>query len=118
MYVLTVVQGGPRNILPGAIVISLFGAGGQALVNWRAERAARNPPKSSDVGFWERWSPLTQLSDQDYEKILEERLLRAEADIAIVDDHIKELLEADKQSKKGSQTNEGAPQIESNISTK
>ena len=85
-------------------MFSLFGAGGQVIVNWRAARAASNP-STLGKGFWSRWSPLTRLSDQDYEKILEERLLRVEADIAIVDDHIKELRESE------NKTTKGAPQI-------
>ncbi|KXX75790.1 hypothetical protein MMYC01_207780 [Madurella mycetomatis] len=92
---------GPRNVLPGALMFSLFGAGGQAVANWRAARAANAPPTSSK-GFWARWSPFTRLSDRDYEKILEERLLRVEVDIAMIDDHIKELRESEKQMKKES----------------
>ncbi|GAB1320368.1 hypothetical protein MFIFM68171_10578 [Madurella fahalii] len=91
---------GPRNVLPGALMFSLFGAGGQAIANWRAAKAAKAPPTPSK-GFWARWSPFTRLSDPDYEKILEERLLRVEVDIAMIDDHIKELREAEKQIKKG-----------------
>lgn len=83
-------------MLPGALMFSLFGAGGQAVANWRAARAANAPPTPSKR-FWARWSPFTRLSDRDYEKILEERLLRVEVDIAMVDDHIRELRESEKQ---------------------
>lgn len=38
-----------------------------------------------------KYSPLTFLSDKEYETILEEKLLRVEAEIAVVDDNIKEL---------------------------
>lgn len=79
-------------------MFSLFGAGGQGIANWRAARAANTPP-SSGKGFWEKYSPFTRLSDQDYEKILEERLLRVEVEIALIDDHIKELRESEKQTK-------------------
>jgi hypothetical protein len=86
-------------------MFSLYGAGGQAVSNWmdakRAARAAESPSTQSN-GFWSRWSPLKRLSDQDYEKILEERLLGVEADIAMVDDHIRELLESEKKAKGGS----------------
>lgn len=34
---------------------------------------------------------MTFLSDKEYETILEEKLLRVEAEIAVVDDNIKEL---------------------------
>lgn len=74
---------------------SLLAAGGQAIFNRQDAKAASATPNTADSrGFWARWSPLTQLSDQDYEKILEEKLLRVEADIAVIDDHIKELREA------------------------
>ncbi|KAK4044699.1 hypothetical protein C8A01DRAFT_11918 [Parachaetomium inaequale] len=91
---------GPRNIIPGAVMFSLFGAGGQAIANWRATRIANAAPKTSS-GFWSRWSPIKQLSDQDYENILEEKLLRVEADIALIDDRIKELRESESQIKDG-----------------
>lgn len=93
-------------MIPGALVFSLFGAGGQAIANWRARRAANAPPSEGN-GFWSKWSPITPLSDEDYEKILEERLLRVEADIAIVDDHIKELRESESQSKKAPESRTG-----------
>ncbi|KAL2262127.1 hypothetical protein VTK26DRAFT_2394 [Humicola hyalothermophila] len=89
---------GPRNIIPGALVFSLLGAGGQTLANWRTARAAKYPP-TEGKSFWSRWSPITPLSDENYEKILEERLLRVEADIAIVDDRIRELRESETRSK-------------------
>lgn len=84
-------------MIPGAFVFSLFGAGGQAIVNWRAARAPTNPKPTS--GFWSRWSPIKPLSDKDYEEILEERLLRVEADIALVDDRIREIRESENETK-------------------
>lgn len=84
-------------------MFSVLGAGGQAIANWRAAKvaeAANAPPTPTTKGFWSRWSPITPLSDQDYEKIIEERLLRVDADIALVDDHIKELRESESQTKK------------------
>ncbi|KAK4189533.1 hypothetical protein QBC35DRAFT_359004, partial [Podospora australis] len=84
---------GPRNILPGAIMFSLLGAGGQVFGNRRAARLeaeGANPDKNK--GFWNsKWSPVKSLSDDDYVKLLEEKLLRVEAEIAIVSDHIKDL---------------------------
>jgi hypothetical protein len=85
-------------------MFSLFGAGGQAIVNWRAKKAADSPatnaPSKPSRGFWSKWSPISQLSDEDYEKILEERLLRVEADIALVEDRIKEIREFEGQTAK------------------
>jgi chromosome condensin MukBEF MukE localization factor len=38
-----------------------------------------------------KWSPMQVLSDEDYEKMMQEKLLRVEADIAMVDDKIEAL---------------------------
>ncbi|KAH6849870.1 hypothetical protein B0I37DRAFT_413312 [Chaetomium sp. MPI-CAGE-AT-0009] len=94
----------PRNAIPGAVVFSLLGAGGQTIANWRAEKVAKaadaapKPPSE----FWSRWSPIKQLSDRDYENILEEKLLRVEADIALIDDRVRELRESERRMKEGS----------------
>jgi hypothetical protein len=93
-------------------VFSLLGAGGQTIANWRAVEAAKaaevaEVAKAADAApkppseFWSRWSPIKQLSDQDYENILEEKLLRVEADIALIDDRVKELRESERRMKEG-----------------
>lgn len=46
--------------------------------------------------FWERiaemkWSPLTAVSDEDYGSMLKEKLLRVEAEIALVDEEVERL---------------------------
>ena len=38
-----------------------------------------------------KWSPMSVLTDEDYEKMMQEKILRVEADIAIIDDKIKAL---------------------------
>lgn len=49
-------------------------------------------------GFWHsKWSPITPLSDQEYKHTIEEKLLRLDADIAIIDEEIKALRDAEKQ---------------------
>jgi hypothetical protein len=75
---LTLPSGGPRNIIPGALVFSLLGAGGQAYLNRREARppAPEKKPESSGSSWWSRWSPIKRLSDEDYAAILEERVLR------------------------------------------
>lgn len=35
-----------------------------------------------------KWSPMTPLSDEEYENMLQEKLLQVEAEIAIIDDRI------------------------------
>jgi len=102
---------GPRNVIPAALVFSLLGAGGQAIANWRAVRAANAAPKPEST-FWSRWNPIKQLSDQDYVNLLEEKLLRVEVDIALIDDRIKELRESESKSrekKEDSELTEGNP---------
>lgn len=38
-----------------------------------------------------KWSPLTRLTDEEYEKILEEKILKIEVEIALVEDRISHL---------------------------
>ena len=38
-----------------------------------------------------RWSPVTPLTDRQYEKMLEEKLLKVDAEIAIIDENIQEI---------------------------
>ncbi|KLU89117.1 hypothetical protein MAPG_08093 [Magnaporthiopsis poae ATCC 64411] len=78
---------GPRNMLPSALAFSLLGAGGQAVANNMAERAPG--PKTDWLAS--KWSPLTRLTDEEYEKILEERILKLEVEIALVEDRISHL---------------------------
>lgn len=86
---------GPRNVIPGTIVMGCFGAGGQAIYNsWRLRREERaNVPKQ---GFLEslskkKWSPVRSLSDEEYANILREKALRVEVEIAVLDDKIAAL---------------------------
>ncbi|ROV87594.1 hypothetical protein VSDG_09622 [Cytospora chrysosperma] len=88
---------GPRSILPGALVFSLLGAGGQFAANrWSASETSSEKKTS-----WldKKWSPMTKLSDEQYEKILEEKVLRLDAEIAIIDDNIT-ALKAQKEAQK------------------
>jgi hypothetical protein len=38
-----------------------------------------------------KWSPVKALSDEQYEELLQEKLLRVEAEIAVLDEHINAL---------------------------
>ena len=89
-------------------MFSLLGAGGQTIANWRdarIEKAAgatpKPPSKFWSSEFWSKWSPIKQLSDQEYVDILEEKLIRVEADIALIDDRVKELRESERRMKEG-----------------
>ncbi|KAB5558150.1 hypothetical protein GE09DRAFT_1221281 [Coniochaeta sp. 2T2.1] len=76
---------GRANIIPGIIFWSVAGAGGQAVGgalfgrNYGAKYLAS------------RWSPVTPLTDRQYEKMLEEKLLKVDAEIAIIDENIQEI---------------------------
>ena len=45
-----------------------------------------------------RWSPVEVLTDEQYRKILQEKLLRVDAEIALIDDRIEEARQALKSS--------------------
>lgn len=81
--------GGRGNILPGVIVFSILGGTGATIYN-TFERALSTPTKS-----WleSRWSPLKPLTDGDYAKILEEKILGIEVDISLIDERISKLKE-------------------------
>ncbi|KUI65061.1 hypothetical protein VM1G_00642 [Cytospora mali] len=90
---------GPRSILPGAFVFSLLGAGGQFAANkWSASDASEKKSGWLDA----KWSPFRRIPDEEYENMLEEQLLRLEADIAIVDENLT-ALRAQKEAEKVAQ---------------
>lgn len=97
---------GPRNVVPGTLMFSLFGWAGQHGYNYldarnsgelerQAELRAKgqDKPKESLMHRFakSKWSPMSVLTDEDYEKMMQEKILRVEADIAIIDDKIKAL---------------------------
>ncbi|KAH0380204.1 hypothetical protein KCU92_g7744, partial [Aureobasidium melanogenum] len=86
---------GPRNVIPGAIMFSLFGFLGQTVSNSydKTELPASDEPQ---LNFWQRfaslkWMPVTVLKDGEYEDMLRERQLKLEAEIALVDERIAAL---------------------------
>ena len=87
-------------------MFTLFGYVGQTAYNALDARhsvqvaaeaqAAAEGQEKKVKRFWERvaemkWSPLTVLSDDDYANILKEKLLRVEAEIALVDEEVERL---------------------------
>ncbi|KAL2891434.1 hypothetical protein HOO65_010792 [Ceratocystis lukuohia] len=87
---------GPRNILPGAFVFTLGGILGQLGLNKYLRHQAQQPAPGPQEPLTERilsskWSPFSRLSDEKYIEIMEEKILRAEADIALIDDRISDL---------------------------
>jgi hypothetical protein len=57
-------------------------------------RQAKSGPRKSILES--KWSPLKPLPDDEYEKMLDEKILRLDAEIALVDEHIAALTTADR----------------------
>lgn len=92
---LTGFTGGRKNVIPGAIMFSLFGAAGQTVYNMadakKAEAAKLAPENKQRSWLDSKWSPVKVLTDEEYEKMLREKLLRINAQIALVDENIEAL---------------------------
>lgn len=77
-------------------MFAIFGAAGQALYNKadaRKSRLAENKVEVDLKDSWlnSKWSPMKVLSDAEYEGMLQEKLLRINAQIALVDENIDAL---------------------------
>ncbi|KAF9877470.1 hypothetical protein CkaCkLH20_05170 [Colletotrichum karsti] len=81
---------GPKNIIPGVIVFSLVGGVGQAIVN-STQGTPADAKKEKKSFFESSWSPLKKLSDDEYRGMLDEKMLKIDAEIALIDDKIAEL---------------------------
>lgn len=84
--------GSRKNVLPGSLIFATFGALGQAAYNYADAREGRKDGDAKEgKGGWlnSKWSPVKALSDEEYGRILEERLLKLDAEIALVDESIE-----------------------------
>ncbi|KAI1426690.1 hypothetical protein F5Y12DRAFT_712841 [Xylaria sp. FL1777] len=81
---------GPRNILPGMFVFGTLGAGS----SYVSQLTQSTESTSKTNWFDSKWSPMQRLSDKDYMDKIEEKILRLEAEIAIIDENIASLKEA------------------------
>lgn len=83
-------------------MFTFFGYVGQTIYNkldarYSEQVAVENQKeKEEKKGFWNKvadmeWSPMKKLSDEEYGNMLKERLLRVEADIALVDEELEKL---------------------------
>ena len=94
--------GGRHNFVPGTVMFSLFGFAGQYIYNkldarhtFQVQSTSPSSSFSTSAGtFWRKlashsYSPMKVLSDAEYEAMLQERLLRVEAEIALVDEKIE-----------------------------
>lgn len=85
-------------------MFSLFGFGGQHGYNYLDKRNSQElreqaqlkaqgevKPKQNLMQKFaqSKWSPMSILTDEQYEKMLEEKLLNVEAQIAIIDERIE-----------------------------
>ncbi|KAF8451811.1 hypothetical protein BGX38DRAFT_1181292 [Terfezia claveryi] len=94
------ILGGRGHVIPGAIMWGLIGIGAQYLYaiadEYHSESVQQQPAsaQASRKGFWERafrseWSPVKRLTYEEYKRMLEEKLLGVEADIALIDEEIE-----------------------------
>ena len=95
--------GGRAKIFPGIIAFSLLGSAGQALYNkvnasYTASQYTNPPTSFLQTMASKKWIPMRSLSDAEYEHMLREKLLKVEAEMAVLDDDISQLRAADKQS--------------------
>lgn len=89
--IIALITRGRRNVLPATIMWSIFGGLGQIGVN-----RLTSPREQHAENFWVRmakkeWSPITVMTDEEYLKVLEERMLKIDAEISIFDDRIADL---------------------------
>ncbi|KAI9832430.1 MAG: hypothetical protein M1819_004419 [Sarea resinae] len=87
---------GRANVIPGTIMFAAFGLVGQGLYNALNEKHAEDEDKADKKNFLQRvanskWSPMKILSDDEYEDMLREKLLRVDAEIALVDEAMERL---------------------------
>ncbi|KAF2706059.1 hypothetical protein K504DRAFT_493870 [Pleomassaria siparia CBS 279.74] len=111
---------GPKNVIPGTIMFTLFGYGGQHAYNFLDKKnsteierqEAMRAEGKKDPSWMQRmakskWSPMSVLSDEEYKHMLEEKLLGVEASIALVDESLdewrKKKVEAEKEKEKEKQ---------------
>ncbi|OAL05510.1 hypothetical protein IQ06DRAFT_289658 [Phaeosphaeriaceae sp. SRC1lsM3a] len=90
---------GPKNVIPGTIMFTLFGWSGQHGYNYLDKRNSAELKEQAQPDYkpkgslmqriaQSKWSPMSVLTDEQYEEMLQERLLKVEAEIAIIDERI------------------------------
>lgn len=77
-------------MIPGTVMFALFGAVGQGVYNLADARKTGADGGKQSSWLDSRWSPVKVLTDDEYEDILQEKLLRINAEIAVLDDSIEE----------------------------
>lgn len=84
--------------MPSALMWAATMTGGQLVVNYWSSRPSQ---QGDNDGSWLRskWSPLKKLTDREYIEMMEEKMLKLDVEIALIDDRIAELRMADSASK-------------------
>ena len=97
-------------------MFALFGAAGQSIYHLLdashtamvTRDVSTSPTESASFLKWiteKKWSPIKPLTDEEYENMLREKLLRVDAELAILDDDIEKVKrEQDSKSTKGGKT--------------
>nr|POE85089.1 hypothetical protein CFP56_68658 [Quercus suber] len=80
---------GRSNVIPGILMWSFFGGAGQ----WTADQWIGRDRAEETIPFFKRiarskWSPIQVMTDEDYAKVLSERMLKVEVEISMLDDKI------------------------------
>src|SRR3954463_11248040 len=86
--------GSRANILPGAAMIGLMGFAGQSGYNMfsEAQQSESTPRRSVMQRLTEsKWVPLKALSDQQYEEMLQQKLLKIDTELLMIDEKIATL---------------------------
>lgn len=82
-------------------MFAIFGATGQAIYNRAdardSERVESGESDKKNSILNSKWSPIKVLSDAEYEDMLREKLLRVNAQIALVDENIEALRAQERQ---------------------
>ncbi|CEJ90635.1 hypothetical protein VHEMI06403 [[Torrubiella] hemipterigena] len=80
---------GPAKILPSTLLYGVIGLVGQGIgYRWQA---SKNAPKDDSGGFMRTWSPLKKLTDEEYLDMMNDKILKVEVDIALIDEKIADL---------------------------
>jgi len=72
-------------------MFSIFGYLGQQGYNYVDEKPASQEPKENIFKRFAdlKWTPVRSLSDAEYEDMLQEKLLKVNAEIALIDDRVE-----------------------------
>ena len=82
--------GGPTRIMPSALMWAGTTTAGQLGVNYWNSRPEKQTGED-DSFLRSKWSPLKKLTDREYLDMMDEKMLKLDVEIALIDDRIAEL---------------------------